>query len=677
MTEMNSPITNKNFEQINKNHKYMNIKLLILALLFSVNLYSNAIDTLKLTSEIKDVTVFFDGAQTTREVNIKVLAGKHLFVLADLPAEINPQSIQIDNMKKGEILSVKHELVYPTEKSKSIIEYEEKIKIQKIKLQEIINQISVYQIEEKILLDNSIFNKKDAGTSITEIKDASAFYHTKLNEIRQNKLKLTVDMDMIKENIQNLYLELNKKVSHEQKTYSKIVFSFDNKTQIDANFKISYFVASAGWTPLYDFRVSDINEPLNMVYNANIFQSTGEDWKNINLTLSTNSPSLSNLKPELETWNVERKNNYQKKNIVDGQAALQGNVTDRETEEPIPFANIVIYKNGEIITGGTTDFDGRYTIKPIKSGFYDVKVLYIGYENLEMKGIVLNADKITFQDFKIQQSSLHLDEVQMVEFKVPLIDKDETISGSTVTSEEISRMSGRSSNSIAMQVSGVRGSRNEGNFYSVDGYETTTNITNIEYKIDIPYSIPSDGKDYNVKIKEVKIPVNFIFKCVPKLDKDVFLIAEISNWSNLNLLYGKSSIYYNGVFTGQSEIDVKNLKDTLAISLNRDKNILVERTLLKEKNEKQFIGNNIRETINWSITVKNNKNAKIKLFVEDQFPISENKSIVIERLENSNGKINEKTGEIIWEIELEPNEKKELTFKYSVKYPNYMNLNIE
>lgn len=84
----------------------MKIKLLILTLLFTVNLYSNEIDTLKLTSEIKDVTVFFDVAQITREVKITVLKGKHLFILENLPAEINPQSIQIDNNQKGEILSV-------------------------------------------------------------------------------------------------------------------------------------------------------------------------------------------------------------------------------------------------------------------------------------------------------------------------------------------------------------------------------------------------------------------------------------------------------------------------------------------------------------------------------------------------------------------------------------------
>jgi uncharacterized protein (TIGR02231 family) len=238
-------------------------------------------------------------------------------------------------------------------------------------------------------------------------------------------------------------------------------------------------------------------------------------------------------------------------------------------------------------------------------------------------------------------------------------------------------MPNRSANSRASSTGGIRGARSDEVVYFIDGYEPKTNITSLEYKIDIPYSIPSDGKDYSVKIKEVKIPVNFIFKCVPKLDKDVFLIAEISDWTKLNLLSGSSSIYYNGIFTGQSEIDANNSDDTLSISLNRDRNIIVERTLLKEKNEKQIIGNNTKETINWNITLKNNKSVKTNIFIEDQFPISENKSIVIERLEDSNGKVDDKTGKVIWEFELEPNEKKELTLKYSVKYPNYMNLYIE
>jgi len=654
----------------------MKYKLLIVALAFTFNLYSAEIDTLKLNSKIKEVTVFIDGAQITREAKITALKGKHVFVLENLPAEINPQSIQIDNNQQGEILSVKHELVYPNEKSKTVLAYEDKIRLQKINVLEIQNEIKVYELEEKILLDNSKLNKKDEGSSIAVIKEAAAFYRTKLNEIRQNQLNLKVELDLQKEKLQDLYLELNKYVSHEKKTTSKIVFAVNSEAQLNTNFRIYYFVSSAGWTPLYDFRVNDIQEPLNLIYNANIYQSTGEDWNGINLTLSTNRPTLSNIMPQLETWFIERKNSYQKNYVISEQSALRGNISDVNTGDPIPFANLVVYNNGEVVAATTTDFDGRYSIKPIHPGYYDVIVSFVGYESTELKGVQVNAGKITFQDFKMQAAALSLDEVQIVDYKVPLINKDESRRVSSVTAGEIAKMPERKANSKASTVGGIRGSRAE-EIVFVDGYEPNQTISGLEYKIDVPYSIPSDGKDYNVKIKEVKIPVNFVFRSVPKLDNDVFLIAEISDWSKLNLLCGKSSSYYNGVFTGQSEIDVKNIKDTLAISLNREKNILVERTLQKKKNEKQFIGNNIRETINWSITVKNNKTIRTKVFVEDQFPVSENKSIEIERLEASNGRVNEKTGKVFWELNLEPNEKKELTLKYSVKYPNHMRLDVD
>jgi len=65
----------------------MKIRLLILTILITANLNSKGIDTLKLNSEIKDVTVFFDGAQISREVKINVLKGKYLFELENLPAE--------------------------------------------------------------------------------------------------------------------------------------------------------------------------------------------------------------------------------------------------------------------------------------------------------------------------------------------------------------------------------------------------------------------------------------------------------------------------------------------------------------------------------------------------------------------------------------------------------------
>lgn len=653
--------------------------LLVLASLLTISAYSNKVDTTVIDSKIRDVSVFLDGAQITREAKIKVSEGKHLLVISQLPAEINPQSIQVNNNQKGELLSVKHELTYPNEKSETVTKYERAIKKQETRIKEIANRINVFGIEEAILLDNSVFNKKEQGTTVAEIREAATFYRDKLNEIRLQKLTLTNELDSIKKEIQDLYLELNKKVSQENKTFSKISIAIDSETAIDATYEVSYFVSSAGWSPLYDFRVNSVKDPLNIIYNANIYQSTGEDWKNVNLTLSTNTPSVSNSKPELETWFINRKRTVREKPIVDGQSSLQGVVTDQKTAEPLPFANVVVTKDGETVVGSTTDFDGRYTIKPIKSGYYDVTVSYMGYTPKKVNSVVLSPNRITFLDFEIDPIALQLEELQIIEYRSPLIDKDGGASGATITRDDISRLPNRSLSPLASTVGGVsvRGARDDQEAYFIEGYEATENITSLEYEIDIPYTIPSDGKDYTVKIKEVRLPVEYRYFAAPKLDKDVFLVTDIVNWTELNLLSGPTSVYYRGIFTGQSAIDAASLKDTLTVSLNRDKNIIVERTLLKEKNEKHLIGKNIRETINWSITVKNNKEVKAHVTVEDQFPISEVKSIEVDRIEYSGGKVNNKTGQVVWEFDLAPGEKKDLILTYSVKYPNHLNINAE
>jgi uncharacterized protein (TIGR02231 family) len=199
----------------------------------------------------------------------------------------------------------------------------------------------------------------------------------------------------------------------------------------------------------------------------------------------------------------------------------------------------------------------------------------------------------------------------------------------------------------------------------------------LEYEIEIPYTIPSDGEDYNIKIKDVSLPVDYIYYAIPKLDPDAFITAEITDWTQLNLLSGKTSIYYDGTFTGESFIDVEQIGDTLNISLGRDKNIIVERIGNKEMFDKRIIGSNIRETLGYDIKVRNNKQTKIKIVVEDQIPLTQRKSVDVELLESSGAKLNDKTGKLSWELEIEPNEKETFSYKYYIRYPKYLNITIE
>ena len=124
---------------------------------------------------------------------------------------------------------------------------------------------------------------------------------------------------------------------------------------------------------------------------------------------------------------------------------------------------------------------------------------------------------------------------------------------------------------------------------------------------------------------------------------------------------------------GESFLNTDLASDTLNVSLGRDRNIIITREGNKIMKDKILIGNNIKETIGWDITVRNNKASTIHIIIEDQFPVSEKKSIEVQPLDYSLAKFDEKSGKLTWDIMLNANERKVMTFKYSVKYPRDFN----
>nr|NQU91898.1 TonB-dependent receptor [Bacteroidota bacterium] len=165
--------------------------------------------------------------------------------------------------------------------------------------------------------------------------------------------------------------------------------------------------------------------------------------------------------------------------------SLQGKIVDKDTKEPIPFANVAVFSGGDLVTGSTTDYDGKYVIRALTAGNYDVRASFIGYQTLEISGVIVSADQITFQDIELGSTTKTLETVEIQAYKVPLISKDKTISGATVTAEEIEKMPNRSATSIATTVGGVysdadggnvsiRGQREDGTVYYIDGIRVSS-----------------------------------------------------------------------------------------------------------------------------------------------------------------------------------------------------------
>lgn len=237
----------------------------------------------------------------------------------------------------------------------------------------------------------------------------------------------------------------------------------------------------------------------------------------------------------------------------------------------------------------------------------------------------------------------------------------------------------------------IGGARADGTVYMIDGQEVAESAApasvgdyvqidnsgiNTTFDISLNYTIPSDGQEHLVAVKDYELPASYRYYVAPKLDRDAFLQARITNWEDLNLMPASTNIFYEGAYVGQGYIDMRNVKDTLNLSLGRDKKIIVRRENDKNYRSVKTIGTNIRKSFGYTIEVRNTKKENIDLVVLEQFPISNDKDIVIEDKEANGAKINEETGAVQWDLSLKGNELKTLKLNYSVKYPKDKIMNL-
>jgi uncharacterized protein (TIGR02231 family) len=192
---------------------------------------------------------------------------------------------------------------------------------------------------------------------------------------------------------------------------------------------------------------------------------------------------------------------------------------------------------------------------------------------------------------------------------------------------------------------------------------------NTEFDISLPYTVSSASKPTLVDIRNYELKADYNYSAAPKLDKDAFLLAKAIGWEELSLLPGEANIFFEGTFTGKSFIDPNNIKDTLSVSLGRDKRIVVKREKLKELTSRKFIGTNQRETYAWEISVRNTKSEAIKISLEDQIPVSQNSQIEVTAIDMAGAKYSKDSGKLSWDLNLQANETKKIVFKYEVKYP--------
>ena len=583
-------------------------------------------------TSIQNVTVFSSGARVERTGMVTIQPGRSEISFGGLSNQLDQQSVQLNAEADITLLSVQTTKDFFTERKIETREKEliDQISATKDRLEIDQKMFEVYKNEEAMLIKNQSIGGQ-SGVKTDDLKNAVEFHRQRLTDVYMKQLDIQKRIVVEQRDIEKNRAQLQE-ISRKKDSINYIVTALiDSKETMKVDFHLFYNIKDAGWYPTYDVRTSDITKPLSFLMNANVFQRSGETWKNVSLQLSSGNPKDNATPSRLQPWMLGF---FDPMNSIRGRG-IQGEISGRVTNdrgEPIPFATVSIRNSGMIVA---TDNNGYFKLDNVPMN----AVLSISCVGFQSKEILASFGYATIA---LEQSSASLNEVVVMGYST-MQPKAGVAAGNFRDKKEESIHTV----SIATQ------------------YQPTATV----YKIDDKYNLESDGKTTTIGIKQFEVPGIYDYYAAPKIDPAAFLTAKIINWQDYDLQSGEVSLYFEGNYLGKTYVDLASTTDTLSLSLGKDNGIKISRTLIKEFSAKKFIGSNQTDSRQYEIGVRNTKRVPINITIMDQLPVSITKEITIDDEKAKDASINKETGIATWVIALKPVEEKKLDISYTVKYP--------
>lgn len=602
--------------------------ILIIVITFSlVKVYAKD-DKNQLQASLKSVTVYRSGAEMLHTVSATLKQGNSELIIDNLSNNIDVNSIQIKAPAAVTILGIEFSNNY-------IVNEEKTPRMQLLEdslqhVQENIGRIDLSLNNNHELLEvlkaNQDIKGEQTGLSVTELTKLMDYYQNKSLELQNNIRQLTEK----KRRAAELADKIQKQITEEQKknvsTAGRLTLQLSAAMATKADFSISYISRNAYWTPYYDVRVENTKSAAKLFYKAKIVQTTGIDWKQIKLSLSTSVPNQKGNAPLLQSWFLGYVDPYAINNKNKLTNTLQGRVAGVKVRGASSLDEVVVVGYSSSSNGET---DKNY-VAP--------EPVYIVNGNIMSKEEFASINPNAIKKIDVLKSKA---------------------------------------------ASAIYGSRAEGGATVIelkegleDYVSVANNALNVNFDIDMPYDVPTNGKEQTATLQVADINTLYQHYAVPKLDADAYLLAQIPDWEKLNLLPGEANIILEGTYVGKTFIDPNATADTLNLTLGHDKRVVLKREKLADFSSVKFLGSNKLQQFTYEITIKNNKNETVDVLLKDQYPLTTNKEIEVELTDPASAEVNKDLGVLNWKLSLAPNETKKIRFSYNIKYPKDKTINL-
>lgn len=336
---------------------------------------------------ICEVIIYHNQALVTRRGKISLKTGQQEVAIGNLPLTVHTDSITARCLDNSEVqlLAVRTERIFANEslqhRSNQILGKIRQLEEQKRYLEDKINSVQLQQVFIQNFSEKSVDkftnNLSSEPIILSEVQELLNFlgqsYQNYAQIITENERELT-ETDKRLELFYQQFKQLQQPVSKQIYSSVSILITLETALPTDCELEITYLVSQVNWTPFYDLRNTSTGKQINLTCLAEIRQKTGEDWKDVNLIISTAKPTLAMQAPKLEPWYIagsklpttSQKNAQSHDDFAELEALLaEENDTDKKqellrvqklVEQTTKFAGVVtlkLDKNYTILSDGT------------------------------------------------------------------------------------------------------------------------------------------------------------------------------------------------------------------------------------------------------------------------------------------------------------------------------------
>ncbi|MBI3822364.1 MAG: mucoidy inhibitor MuiA family protein [Planctomycetes bacterium] len=519
-------------------------------------------------SKVVKVTVYPDSALVTREVDVPKGDGLTELIVGDLPAQTVQSSLYSEGSDGVRILTTRYR-TRPVQQDtrEEVRKLTDEMKKHQITLEKIESDMKT--IEQNLAAVSKLENFTDKTTVASAEKgglnpDSAVKLITYVMEQRTEKTKELVKLRQEAKVLSDTFGFLTRKLASISTGSSKIerdaVIVVDRAKGAAAKVKLNYLVDSVVWRPQYKLRAGKAADDVQMDYLAAMTQRTGEDWNNVELTLSTAQPMLNATPPDLKTLSVM--------------------VVPRSSLPPIAGLNPVPQPPGQPA--------------PPPVQFPPPSAVYANPKS---------PAELAMEAQKFRQKAQDLANK----------DKDNRKEVAELFNEaaafDQTRELTKSSEELAVE-------RLQGGKGTVNG-EGPSVTFHLKSKI----SVPSRNDEQVIEIAKVTFAPKYYYKAVPVLNPHVYRLADLTNKSGLVLLPGEATMYQGTDFVGRMTMPLVAIGEEFTAGFGVDPQLQVKRKLMDKTRSTQ--GGNQVLKYDYRILVNSFKIEAVKMQIWDRLPHSE------------------------------------------------------